>query len=792
MTLREALFAFAFYILITLVFSYKIFLGLIPLPTDLIVGAYYPWLNYKWENYIVGVPVQNPKLSDAVSLYYPFKELAVDFIKKGQLPLWNPYMFGGYPLLANVQAGLLFPTMIFYLIFSSHLAWTIQTLSQPILAGFFMYLLARHLKLGKIASLFSGIAFGFGGSTILWIQWNTQATTSLFLPILILFEDKYLNSKKIIWGVLFSVFLFLQILAGYLPIIPLTMCCLGLWFLFRSKNYFSDLRFIFFLILGFSLSAIFLIPVVELIQLSQRLFESIDQNASFFAPENLLNILAPDFFGNPATANFWGKGDNMDATIYTGVTTLVLSILGLKSFYKKSDVIFCLYLLILTLVISIFNPLSNFLYNLGIWGGSSVTMNRANFLINFALSILSGYGISQINLNPKSLFKSSIWIFSAALGIVLGLIISRYFLTNDIYILRYASGNANDLMLKVNIGLRNMILPLILSTLTLAISLVLYRYKQLKLAGVFFLIIILLLDLFRFGLKFNTFSDPKLSYPETPISQFLKQFPYDRMLAEKNIFPANMWLPFKIASIQGYDGLYPVNIAKILSVIDSKDIDAPPKPRWGLVGNFDSRILDATNTRFLLAVKLDEKGKPSSNGHVSVTIPPKYKEVFQDKGIAVLENSLSFPRVYATKKVIKASDRDTLKLISDETFPLKDISLTNDFEFNNPSEDNLDTNFSYNMLTNSHIQIKSKTNLDAYLVVLDSFYPGWRTLIDGKDTTIYKTNYNFRGILLPKGEHSIDFIYQPKSLQYGAALSSISTVILILLLVVSKYVKNAF
>src|SRR5258708_4653139 len=104
MTLREFLQASGFFLFITLVFFYKIFLGQIPLPSDLTLGGYYPWLSYKWD-YAVSVPVKNIELSDVVSLIYPLKTLAVDDVKKGELPLWDPLIFGGYPLFASVQLG---------------------------------------------------------------------------------------------------------------------------------------------------------------------------------------------------------------------------------------------------------------------------------------------------------------------------------------------------------------------------------------------------------------------------------------------------------------------------------------------------------------------------------------------------------------------------------------------------------------------------------------------------------------------------------------------------------------
>ncbi len=736
-------------------------MGLLPLPSDLIVGAYYPWLSYKW-GYSTGVPVKNPKLSDSVSLFYPLKTLASDFEKKGELPLWNPYMFGGYPLFASVQLGLLFPTMIFYLIFSSPIAWTLQTMSQPILASFFMYLLLRYLKLDKLPSVFGSIAFGFGGFTILWMQWNTQATTALFLPILILLEDKYLVSKQLKWGILFSIFITLQILAGYLPIIPFTILSLIIWYIFRLKSKFF-LRFTFFIVLGIFLSAAFLLPVVEEIQISQRKVETLGLGNPFTPIQNFINLIAPDFFGNDATGNFWGKGDHMDSSLYVGITALIFALFGIKKFFKKAEVKFAISLFVISVIISVSNPLSILLYKLNLWGGPSITMNRVNFMMNFSLSILGAYGISAVRQSLEKLsLKPVMWVSTIVLGVSAGL-----FICKEVFLKNLPSENLTH----INIGLRNMILPSILITLVSLLIYLLNKYQPIKRIAVVIFILILILDLFHFGWKFNTFSKPSLIYPQTPVTDFLQRYPNDRFISEQNILPANMWVPFKISSMGGYDGVYPLATAKLLAVADSNNVNATPMTRWGVLQNFNSKILDEGNTRFLLTLKKDSPDK----------IADKYKKVFEDKEVSVLENSQSLSRVYLTKQVIKAEDNKTLKLLLDDKFPIRETSITDDFEFNNTSSESLSTNLKYIPVTNSHVVIKSSSNIDAYLVVLDSFYPGWKALIDGKETIIHRTNYNFRGIVLPKGDHTIDFIYAPKSLEYGLAISALSLVIIILL-----------
>lgn len=776
---------------LTAIFSYKIFLGYIPLPTDLIVGAYHPWYGRNYDGYPLGVPVKNPKLSDAVSIYYPLKALAMDLVKSGQLPLWNPYMFAGYPLFANVQLGLLFPTIVFYLFLPNTLGWTLQTLSQPFLAGIFMYLLLRHLKLNPFSSFFGGVAYGFGGFTIMWMQWNTQATTSMMLPILILLEDKYLTSRQIKWGVLFSIFLCFQIFAGYLPVLPPTFLCLGAWYIFRSQNYIKDLSLSLFFMLGIALSAVFTLPVAELVINSQRGVETLGSQNPFTFPGNFLTLLAPDFFGNDATGNFWGTGDHMDATLYAGITTLLFAVIGIKEFFRKREVKFAAAILILAVFFSVENPVSTFLYNHGVWGGTSITMNRINFVINFSLALLGAFGISALrNQEFKFGLKPALWILAGACGIAAGLIFSKQSLDKWIFIANEELvGEFSSALSHISIGMKNLILPFaIITSLVVLFAMFKWIRKIRKFVQVIF-ILILIAELFRFGWKFNTFSEPEFAYPQTNLTKYLQNFPNDRIVAEQDILPANMWVPFKISSVAGYDGLYPLRMAKLLAVANSDDVDAAPQPRWGTINQFNSGVLDASNTRFILASKLKE-GVLSPEGTVNYLLQtPQLKEVYSDHFVAVLENQESLPRAFAVTKVVQASDSGALAAMVDKTFPLETIALTDNFQFDNPDA-TVSANLDYKQLTNSHIQIKTNTDKKSYLVILDGFYPGWKAFIDNLETPIHRTNFDFKGILLPEGAHTVDLRYQPQSIIYGSIISGAAFLIAFIALLIPEFLKR--
>ncbi|MBI2863141.1 MAG: YfhO family protein [Chloroflexi bacterium] len=77
------------------------------------------------------------------------------------------------------------------------------------------------------------------------------------------------------------------------------------------------------------------------------------------------------------------------------------------------------------------------------------------------------------------------------------------------------------------------------------------------------------------------------------------------------------------------------------------------------------------------------------------------------------------------------------------------------------------------------VRLSADTEADAFLVLSDSFYPGWHATVDGKETKIYRANYLFRAIMVPQGKHDILFYFAPASFQRGF-LITLTTALLVL------------
>jgi uncharacterized membrane protein YfhO len=77
------------------------------------------------------------------------------------------------------------------------------------------------------------------------------------------------------------------------------------------------------------------------------------------------------------------------------------------------------------------------------------------------------------------------------------------------------------------------------------------------------------------------------------------------------------------------------------------------------------------------------------------------------------------------------------------------------------------------------VVIKTKSDVPKLLFLSDVFDTGWKAYVDGKETKIYRTDFDFRSIGLASGEHMVRFSYEPIEFRIGLILSGLSLAALI-------------
>jgi uncharacterized membrane protein YfhO len=69
------------------------------------------------------------------------------------------------------------------------------------------------------------------------------------------------------------------------------------------------------------------------------------------------------------------------------------------------------------------------------------------------------------------------------------------------------------------------------------------------------------------------------------------------------------------------------------------------------------------------------------------------------------------------------------------------------------------------------LAIRASLACAGMIVLSDTYYPGWRARVDHQPAQIYEVNGAMRGVVVPKGVHTLTMRYRPVSVYLGAALS---------------------
>ncbi|MEI7489802.1 MAG: YfhO family protein [Bacteroidota bacterium] len=100
-----------------------------------------------------------------------------------------------------------------------------------------------------------------------------------------------------------------------------------------------------------------------------------------------------------------------------------------------------------------------------------------------------------------------------------------------------------------------------------------------------------------------------------------------------------------------------------------------------------------------------------------------------------------------------------------------------------PGKDTLD----YIRLTEylpNDLKYKYKTRNAGLVVFSEIYYPkGWNAYVDGTLTPHFRANYVLRSMVVPAGEHTVEFRFEPRAFYIGEKVSMISSIVLILLVI---------
>jgi len=749
-------------------------LGKVPLPTDALAGAYYPWAGQNW-GFVAGIPYKNISLTDVFSQLYPWRELAMDLLRAGHLPLWDPFSFSGYPLLANWQSAPFYPLNILMLVFGNIRGYGLMVFLQPLLASSFMYLFLRQIKLSKIASVLGALVSAYSGFVMTYLEYATIGQILAWLPLILYLFEKYFQKRQIRFLALSGLCLFPVLTGGFFQPAFYVLLIASLYFIFRTiSDKGSDKKLplllgLVFILIGMATAAVQLVPTAELLGLSIRNLDHniLEYHYGLLPLKNLITFLAPDFFGNPVTGNFWGAIQYQEATGYFSVVAFVLALAALFSRKKDWRTRLFSVLFVVSLVLAFDNPLSRLIYQFGLPLLSTGYASRWLIVTAFSGAFLAVKAFEELDSKKIALFLSASLLVLLTVG---ALVWSAVIPLNFAFI---------------PVVIRNLILPLVFIEAALFIVL----FIKNRVWATWLLLALIAIDLGRFGIKFTPFSSPEYTTRKLSVLEFVKEKGgLNRVVAETGpLLPANSWLYPRLYSPTGYDPLLIKDYAVFFRGVNigyNKDQEINGSlaegyfTRYLNLFNLNSPFLDLLGVKYLLALKMDSgRIRPWGKINEANIDLKRYNPVFDDGTTVLLENRTALPRVllYYTAETETDAAKAVEKLVAGFNFREK-LIIDKDSPRECPvgkNDTTQITSYSANKVT-----VETKTENGAYLLLTDTFYPGWQVLVNGEKKQLFRAFGIFRAVEVGSGESNIEMIYKPTSFKLGLAVSTLSLIIL--------------
>lgn len=770
-----------------------------------------------------------------------FKTFLDDAKAKGEFPLWVPYIFNGMPSFAALVPHLertydlshavwVYVRDAVYLLFSGNDVWAIVLFY--IIFAFSFYFLIEYKFKDKLIALYAAIAAVFITPIIqmIIVGHNSKMIAVMMFPAVFLMLEKLYDiiSEGKIKENIFRILLYSGILVFFMHVQMSSNHVQMLFYFFGGIGAYMVYRLIYSLVkkidfkpalillaifaLSAGLSALMYadsylssreynkysirgVPPITQAPGEQKVSGAADYEYSTnwsFSPAEVMTFFVPYWVGfgdvevkGQRANTYWGQMPFTTSPMYFGIITILLAFIGIYYNFKKSVLVQAMVVISFLSLLLSFGRTWPLLYDILFYNLPYFSSFRApvmiHILINVAFVILAAYGIKSLIDITKDKVKISGFLNSAkyifpvlAIPVLLSLIGFQDYYTSQVssspLVQKLTAQGANQQQIQQyvsqisQIAYDNVKSELLVVGLLLLVSFAMcYLFVKGNVKYTIFLlslILITLIDLWHIDFKtlhWDNKTDIE-SYFKTPdyVDWILKneKNTYDfRVLHLEKGQPVreNTLAYWRLQNIYGYQG------AKLRIFQDMDDVVGLTNPAaWRLM-----------STKYIIT------DQPYSDS--------MFTTVFKGSKY-ILKNNGYYPKTFFVNNFKVAGGIDILNEIKtgivnpqETAFLEKDPGVK--IEPADSTANATIINYEIHKVT-----IDAAASGNNLLYVSEVYYPDWKVYIDDQPAEILKTNYLFRGVVVPKGRHKIEFRFEPQTYYTGKNISMASNILLVAIL----------
>ncbi len=696
----------------------------------------------------------NPLLSDIYLVFTPLRHFLHESVLNGYFPLWNPNIACGAPFLGAIQAAALYPVNLLLAFVHPFYAAGWAAFLKLLIAGFFTWLYLRRLRASAEAALFSALSFAFCGFLIAWLG-HPQSNAACLLPALAYFlESGHWTGLALAYAAM--------ILGGHPP----TAVHTSLWLIFYAAARFRDKprsrpAFATAIALGTLLASPQLLPYLEYCRLGSQgaASEALRRWDHSLSPATWTHFFAPHISGN------YSRGfeqlrvllalaphENFnERTGFVGVLALLLA--SFAAVYRRREAPVRFHIGAALLCAAAVYGLAPFPRLLGIVPViNSINPTRLLLVICFSLSVLAGLGMDRLGKVKRPghsrVLLASLGLIAASLGFWLWHLFSP----------AWGEMTPGEIRFVLR-QLPAMALPFAVAGILAALRLS-PRVRALLCIGC------AAVELIHFADGVHPMVSRSRYYPSTPAIERLRADPS----------------PLRVL---GLDWTLPPNTGSLYGLQDARGVDYVSLKRYeelvtGRAGNFDFYLkaaelpaaLPALGVKYLLSSRREPpKGfKPVYRGEMSI-----FESVRQAERALIVHRHRVLPKEEILRIMRSGRFDPSIELLLEENPPIP------------PSPAGVIEQERVGVRDTAHIvrylpnelEVECRSLRPAFLLLLDSYYPGWKASVNGRPADILRADYNFRGVPIPAGPSSVRFVYRPISFYAGLSLAALAALLLL-------------
>jgi len=360
---------------------------------------------------LVGHPVVP---SDDLTQNFPLRVLVGRQISQGQLPLFDPYIWSGAPLLGGWNAGAAYPLTWVFAVMPGAAAWTINLIVTSWLAGVGTFAFLRASRLSRVASFLGGLTFAFTGAMAAQVPHYGFVAGMSWAPVALLAMRRLTERRplrgQLAWTAALAGACAMVILAGEPRAIDdavVVIAMYGMWQAWRLGRRSGRASYVglvsLSVALGAAIGAVQWLPGIDAVHSSQRAVHSAALFVSgSLAPKWLLLSIVPNLLGGSGSfgePTFFARYNLAEVTGYVGLMPLAaaFALLGRLRWRPRLPEWFVWHVVALVGVLLALGGntvLGPSLMHLPLFGDQRL-QSRNIMMADLALAVLLAYGVDS-------------------------------------------------------------------------------------------------------------------------------------------------------------------------------------------------------------------------------------------------------------------------------------------------------------------------------------------------------------------------------------------------------------